>query len=381
MEEVDGRDEVADRSVGRAGVHGEGAPDCRRDPHQALDAAQIPRGRFSDQRRERHSRPHDGLVLPDVDVGEGAVELHDETADAAIPDEEIVTAADHLDGEPLAGGERERQPEIFEVPRNDQNVGGAAHAERSVQAQGLVMVEFASDRFGHRGLPGSRSRKRGAPPGPVPGDTPTIVQRTSKNDARYNSLTGQQFSIYAGRGPGLSRAKADTDCSAGDARGPSVGREGRGERGGPGRSSARPAPSPPEAVRGHADRRFGRAGLPVAQERPEGRAHGAGADRHTPSPAPTRTFSRGGPPAVVGDGRGRTRGLPTPHPTPGRTPPAATAAEPRTAVFSSVPGDATARAPLRAALTPGAGSRTRAAPPPRRPGGLPNRTVPGAGRC
>src|SRR5439155_1449989 len=88
-------------------------------------------GRFSDQRRERHSRPHDGLVLPDVDVGEGAVELHDETADAAIPDEEIVTAADHLDGEPLAGGERERQPEIFEVPRNDQNVGGAAHAERS----------------------------------------------------------------------------------------------------------------------------------------------------------------------------------------------------------------------------------------------------------
>src|SRR5438445_7136569 len=86
-----------------------------------------------------------------------------------------------------------------------------------MQAQGLVMVDLASDLFGHRGLPGSRSRKFGAPPGPVPGDTPTTVQRPSKKDARCNSLTGPRFSPRAGRGPGLSRAKADTDCSVGDA--------------------------------------------------------------------------------------------------------------------------------------------------------------------
>src|SRR5437870_1103463 len=184
-----------------------------------------------------------------------------------------------------------------------------------MQAQGFVMVDLASDLFGHRGLPGSRSRKRGAPPGPVPGDTPTVVQRVSKNDARCNSLTGQPFPINAGRGPGLSRAKADRDCSAGDALGPSVGREGRGERGGPGRcrSSARPAPFVVKRTRVSAGRSPGRASPSLRNVRT---AHGG--DRHTPSPAPTRTFSRGGPPAA-------------------RVPPARVA-EPRTAVFSGGPG-------------------------------------------
>src|SRR2546426_253179 len=111
-----------------------------------------------------------------------------------------------------------------------------------MQAQGLVMVDLASDLFGHRGLPGSRSRKLGAPPGPVPGDTPTTVQRPSKKDAMCNSLTGWRFSPRAGRGPGLSRAKADTDCSVGDAS-----RALQGQAGARGRtpsSTARPAREP-----------------------------------------------------------------------------------------------------------------------------------------
>src|SRR5437660_1526907 len=98
------------------------------------------------------------------------------------------------------------------------------------------------------------------------------------------------------------------------------------------------------AVRGQADPRFGRAipGRASPSLRNVRTAHGG--FRHTPSPAPTRTFSRGGPPAA-------------------RVPPARVA-EPRTAVFSGGPGDATARARalLPAALTPGAGSRTQAAP-------------------
>src|SRR5262249_28838374 len=52
VEEVRGADEVADAAVRRAGVHGEGAADRRRNSDQALEAAQVERRPLANERRE-----------------------------------------------------------------------------------------------------------------------------------------------------------------------------------------------------------------------------------------------------------------------------------------------------------------------------------------
>src|SRR3989449_5469936 len=57
IEEVGCTDEVADATVGRAGVHRQRAADCRRNPDQTLEAAQVERGPLADERVEAGPGP------------------------------------------------------------------------------------------------------------------------------------------------------------------------------------------------------------------------------------------------------------------------------------------------------------------------------------
>src|SRR2546427_224907 len=62
IEEVGRTDEVADATVGRAGVHRQRAADRRRNPDQTLEAAQVERGPLADERGEAGPGPGHGLL-------------------------------------------------------------------------------------------------------------------------------------------------------------------------------------------------------------------------------------------------------------------------------------------------------------------------------
>src|SRR5437667_165332 len=108
IEEVGCTDEVADATVGRAGVHRQRAADRRRNPDQTLEAAQVERGPLADERGEAGPGPGHGLLAVELGAPEAAFELEHDAAHAAVAHEQVVAAADDDDRELLPLGEGER---------------------------------------------------------------------------------------------------------------------------------------------------------------------------------------------------------------------------------------------------------------------------------
>src|SRR6266511_2463033 len=92
---VDGAHKIADPAVRRSSVHGQSAADRGGNSDEALDAAQIDGGGFSNQGREAHARPGDRLLAVELLAPETALEPQDDAAHAAVLDEQVVAASDH----------------------------------------------------------------------------------------------------------------------------------------------------------------------------------------------------------------------------------------------------------------------------------------------
>src|SRR5262249_51655257 len=107
VEEVGGADEVADAAVRRAGVHGQGAADRRRNPDQALEAPQVERRALANQRGQAGPRSGHGLLAVELGTPQAAFELEHDAAHAAVAHEQVVAAADDDDRGLLALGEEE----------------------------------------------------------------------------------------------------------------------------------------------------------------------------------------------------------------------------------------------------------------------------------
>jgi len=142
VQEVDGAHEVADPSVGGPGVHGQGAADRGRDADETLDPAEVQGGGFPDQRRERHAGAGDRLLTVELGAAQAALEAQHDAPHPAVLDQEVVAAADHRDRQLLALGEHERVANVVHVLWHDEDVGGAADAERGVEAQRLLESHF-----------------------------------------------------------------------------------------------------------------------------------------------------------------------------------------------------------------------------------------------
>ncbi len=76
---------------------------------------------------------------------EAALETQDDAAHAAVLHQQVVAAADHRDRQLLALGEHERVANIVHVLWHNEDVGGAADAERGMEAQGLLEPHFPSN--------------------------------------------------------------------------------------------------------------------------------------------------------------------------------------------------------------------------------------------
>src|SRR6266550_1815460 len=120
IEEVGRTDEVADATVGRAGVHRQRAADRRRNPDQTLEAAQVERGPLADERGEAGPGPGHGLLAVELGAPEAALELEHDAAHAAVAHEQVVAAADDDDRKLLALGEEERVTDVVHVLRHDE---------------------------------------------------------------------------------------------------------------------------------------------------------------------------------------------------------------------------------------------------------------------
>src|SRR5438874_4578421 len=137
--------EVADPAVRRARVHGERAADRGRDPDQAFDAAEVRRRRLADERREAHDGARGRLLAVELGAPQAALEAQHDAADAAVLHEQVVAAADHRHGQLLAVGEEQGVSDVVHVLRDHEDVGGAADAQRGMEAQGLLEPDFPPD--------------------------------------------------------------------------------------------------------------------------------------------------------------------------------------------------------------------------------------------
>src|SRR6267142_1235084 len=145
VEVVDGAHEIADRAVGGARVHRQRAADGGRDADEALDAAEVEGGCLADERGETHARTRQRLLAVVLGAAEAALELEDHAANAAVAYHEVVAAADDGHRQLLALGEHQRMPDVLDVLRNDEDVGGAADAQRGVEAQRFFEPHFPPD--------------------------------------------------------------------------------------------------------------------------------------------------------------------------------------------------------------------------------------------
>src|SRR5882762_1858828 len=145
VEVVDGAHEIADRAVGGAGVHRQRAADGGRDADEALDAAEVEGGRLADERGETHARTRQRLLAVVFGAAEAALELEDHAANAAVAHHEVVAAADDGHRQLLALGEHQRMPDVLDVLGDDEDVGGAADAQRGVEAQRFFEPHFPPD--------------------------------------------------------------------------------------------------------------------------------------------------------------------------------------------------------------------------------------------
>src|SRR5436190_3570581 len=145
VEVVDGAHEVADPSVGGARVHRQRAADGGRDADEALDAAEVEGGRLADERGETHARARQRLLAVVFGAAEAALELEHHAANAAVAHHEVVAAADDGHRQLLALGEHQRMPDVLDVLRDDEDVGGTADAQRGVEAQRFFEPHFPPD--------------------------------------------------------------------------------------------------------------------------------------------------------------------------------------------------------------------------------------------
>ncbi len=76
---------------------------------------------------------------------EASLEPQDDAAHATVTDEQVVPAADDRHGQLLALGEEKRVTDVVDVLGDDEDVGGAADAERGVEAQRLFEPHFPAD--------------------------------------------------------------------------------------------------------------------------------------------------------------------------------------------------------------------------------------------
>src|SRR5882672_9006416 len=145
VEVVDGAHEIADPAVGGACVHRQRAADGGRDADEALDAAEVEGGRLADERGDTHARTRQRLLAVVFGAAEAALELEDHAANAAVAHHEVVAAADDGHRQLLALGEHQRMPDVLDVLGDDEDVGGAADAQRGVEAQRFFEPHFPPD--------------------------------------------------------------------------------------------------------------------------------------------------------------------------------------------------------------------------------------------
>jgi hypothetical protein len=145
VQEVDGAHEVADGAVGGAGVHGQRAAHRGRDADQRLDAAQVQRGGFADERRQAHARPRHRFLAVELGAAEASLELEHDPAHATVANEQVVATAQHGDGQLLALREEQRVADVVHVLRDDEDVREPADAQRGMEAQRLLEPHFPSD--------------------------------------------------------------------------------------------------------------------------------------------------------------------------------------------------------------------------------------------
>ena len=197
MQEVHGADEVADPPSGVPGVHGQGAADRGGDADQALDAAQVDRRRLADQRGEAYAGAGDRPPRRGTRRGRGSPRASGRRRARRGP-----APASCCRRRSRATGSCSRSANISACRMSSTSCGttkmsgGAADAERGVEAQGLLEPHFASDLSQHAGLL-SRSRRvrawpgasaapgRAVPTSPAPSVSTRSPRRTiSQRDAR-----------------------------------------------------------------------------------------------------------------------------------------------------------------------------------------------------
>src|SRR5947207_1605065 len=140
-----GAADVADPAVGGARVNRQRAADGGRDADEALDAAEVEGGRLADERGETHARARQRLLAVVFGAAEAALELEHHAANAAVAHHEVVAAADDGHRQLLALGEHQRMPDVLDVLGDDEDVGGAADAQRGVEAQRFFEPHFPPD--------------------------------------------------------------------------------------------------------------------------------------------------------------------------------------------------------------------------------------------
>src|SRR5438309_721586 len=149
VQEVHGGDEVADPAIGCARVHGHGAADGGGNAHQALDPAEVQSGRLADQGGETDPGARHRFLATEVGATQTALELEHHAADAAVADEEVVAAAHDLDGQLLALGEPQRQPDVLDVLGDHEDVRGPPDAQGGMEAEGFLEPYLAPNLSEH----------------------------------------------------------------------------------------------------------------------------------------------------------------------------------------------------------------------------------------
>src|SRR5262245_39503697 len=107
------------------------------------------RGRFTDQRREADAGAGDRLLAVELGPAETAFQPEHDTTEAAVTDEEVVASAEDLDRQLLPLRKREREPDVLDVLRDDEDVGRPSDAKGGVEAEGFLEPDFASDLSEH----------------------------------------------------------------------------------------------------------------------------------------------------------------------------------------------------------------------------------------
>src|SRR6266566_226289 len=145
VQEVHGADEIADPAVGGSRIHGQGSTDGGGNADETFDPTQIEGGRFSDQCGETDARAGQRLLAVELRAPEAALELEHHAADAAVAHHEVVAAADDGHRQLLAVGEHQRVADVLDVLGDDEDVGGAADAQRGVEAERFLEPHFPPD--------------------------------------------------------------------------------------------------------------------------------------------------------------------------------------------------------------------------------------------